>query len=88
MLALLADSTNADKPGWTPSEQVIDPAFEQVFREAEGRILVASFASLISRMQQVANAAQNHGRKMAFVGTSMRENAKMATQAGLSRSAR
>jgi ribonuclease J len=82
VLALMADSTNADTPGWTPSERVIDPAFDQVFREAEGRILVASFASLISRMEQVAQAAQNHGRKMAFVGRSMQENAKMATRLG------
>ena len=82
VLALLADSTNADTPGWTPSERVIDPAFEEVFEEAPGRILVASFASLISRMHQVANAAQNHGRKMAFVGRSMQENAKMARKLG------
>lgn len=82
VLALLADSTNADEPGWTPSEAVIDPAFDEVFRNAKGRILVASFASLISRMQQVARAAERHGRKMAFVGTSMRENAKMARKLG------
>ena len=82
VLALLADSTNADTPGWTPSERVIDPAFDKVFEEAPGRILVASFASLISRMHQVANAAQNHGRKMAFVGRSMQENAKMARKLG------
>ncbi len=82
VLALLADSTNADTPGWTPSERVIEPAFDMVFRQADGRILVASFASLISRMQQIGQAALNHGRKMAFVGTSMRENAKMATQLG------
>jgi ribonuclease J len=82
VLALLADSTNADKPGWTPSERVIDPAFDQVFREAKGRIIVASFASLISRMQQVANAAQRHGRKMAFVGSSMTENVKIARKLG------
>ncbi|MEX2161357.1 MAG: ribonuclease J [Anaerolineales bacterium] len=82
VLAMLGDSTNADKPGWTPSERVIDPAFDKVFREAEGRILVATFASLISRIQQVAQAAERHGRKMAFVGTSMRENAKMAVQLG------
>ena len=82
VLALLADSTNADKPGWTPSERVIDPAFDKVFNEAKGRILVATFASLISRIQQVAEAAERHGRKMAFVGTSMRENAKMAAQLG------
>src|SRR5574341_1173828 len=60
VLALLSDSTNADKAGWTPSEAVIDPAFDQVFREAPGRILIATFASLISRIQQVANAAFRH----------------------------
>ncbi|HNT25387.1 MAG TPA: ribonuclease J [Anaerolineales bacterium] len=78
VLALMADSTNADKPGWTPSESVIDPALDQVFRSAPGRIIVATFASVISRMQQVANAALRHGRKMAFVGTSMNENARIA----------
>src|SRR3990170_676500 len=82
VLALLADSTNADKAGWTPSERVIDPAFDKVFSEAKGRILVATFASLISRIQQVASVAERHGRKMAFAGTSMRENAKMAVQLG------
>jgi ribonuclease J len=78
----LADSTNADKPGWTPSERVIDPAFDQVFSTAPGRIIVASFASLISRMQQITNACQRHGRKLAFVGTSMIENAKIARKLG------
>jgi ribonuclease J len=82
VLALLADSTNADKPGWTPSERVIDPAFDDVFRNASGRVIVASFASLISRMQQVANAAMRHNRKLAFVGTSMVENARMARKLG------
>ncbi|MDA1330529.1 MAG: ribonuclease J [Chloroflexi bacterium] len=82
VMALLADSTNADKPGWTPSERVIDPAFDEVFSEAKGRILVATFASLISRIQQVGNAAEKAGRKMAFVGMSMRENAKMARKLG------
>jgi ribonuclease J len=82
VLALLADSTNADKLGWTPSEKVIDPAFDKVFATAPGRIIIASFASLISRMQQVANTAQRHGRKMAFVGTSMVDNAKMARKLG------
>lgn len=82
VLALLADSTNADTPGWTPSERVIDPAFDQVFSEAQGRIIIASFASLISRMQQVVNAAQRHNRKLAFVGTSMVDNAKMARKLG------
>lgn len=82
VLALLSDSTNADKPGWTPSERVIDPAFDQVFSNARGRIIIASFASLISRMQQVANAAERHDRKLAFVGASMTENLKMARKLG------
>ena len=82
VLALLADSTNADRPGWTPSERVIDPALDQVFRTAKGRIIIASFASLISRMQQVANAAVRHNRKLAFAGMSMVENAKMARKLG------
>jgi ribonuclease J len=78
VLALMSDSTNADKPGWTPSERAIDPALDQVFRTAPGRIIVATFASVISRMQQVANIADRYHRKMAFVGTSMNENARMA----------
>jgi ribonuclease J len=82
VLALLADSTNSIRPGWTPSERVIDPAFDDVFRSAPGRIIIASFASLISRMQQVGDAAKRHGRKMAFVGMSMVENAKMARRLG------
>ncbi len=82
VLALLADSTNSYRPGWTPSERVIEPAFDEVFRNAPGRVIVASFASLISRMQQVGNTALKHGRKLAFVGMSMVENAKMARKLG------
>ena len=82
VLALLSDSTNADQPGWTRSEAVIDGALDQVFREADGRILVATFASLISRIQQVINAAQRHGRRVALVGTSMVVNSKMALKLG------
>jgi ribonuclease J len=82
VLALMSDSTNADQPGTTPSERVVDAAFTQVFSEAKGRILVGTFASLISRIQQVANAAQRHNRKLAFTGTSMLENVKMAQKLG------
>jgi ribonuclease J len=80
VLALLADSTNVETPGWAPSERVIDGALAQVFDQAAGRIIVASFASHISRIQQVARAAANHKRKIAFIGTSMVENVKMARQ--------
>lgn len=80
VMALLADSTNAESRGWTSSERVIDDGFEKVFKEAKGRVIIASFASLISRMQQVANAAVRHGRKMAFAGTGMIDNSKIATK--------
>ncbi len=82
VLALLADSTNADKSGWTPSERLIDAAFDQVFSAAPGRIIVASFASLISRIQQVAHATVRHKRKMAIVGASMVENVRIARNLG------
>jgi ribonuclease J len=82
VLALLSDSTNAERAGWTPSEKVVDAALDKVFGEAPGRIIIASFASLISRMQQVINAAQRYGRKMAFVGSSMIDNMKMARKLG------
>lgn len=82
VLALFADSTNADVRGWTPSEAVIEPAFNQVFREAKGRIIVATFASLISRVQQVVNVAERYGRRIAFAGYSMTENVKMARKLG------
>lgn len=79
---LLSDSTNAERPGWTPSEMVIGPAFDTVFNEAKGRVIIATFASLISRIQQVADAAARHGRKMAFAGPSMVDNVKMARRLG------
>lgn len=82
VLALLSDSTNADKHGWTPSERVIEPALDQVFRTAPGRIIVATFASVVSRMQQVANIAINHQRSLAFVGTSMNENVRISRKLG------
>ncbi len=79
---LLSDSTNAERAGWTPSEKVIGPAFDKVFTEAKGRVIVATFASLISRVQQVADAAARHGRKMALAGTSMIDNVKIARKLG------
>lgn len=82
VLALLADSTNADRPGWTPSEMEVTRALDNVFREAEGRIIIATFASLISRIQQAADLAQKYGRKLAITGRSMRENSKMARRLG------
>lgn len=79
---LLSDSTNSERPGWTPSEKIIGPAFDQVIAAAPGRVIVATFASLISRIQQVADSAVKNKRKMAFAGTSMVENAKIARDLG------
>jgi ribonuclease J len=79
---LLSDSTNAERPGWTPSEKIIGPAFDQVISNATGRVIVATFASLISRIQQVADSAIKSKRKMAFAGTSMVENVKIARKLG------
>jgi ribonuclease J len=82
VLALMADSTNAEQKGWTSSERVIDAAFEKIFNEAPGRIIIASFASLVSRVQQVATATARHQRKIAFVGTSMVDNVKITRKLG------
>ncbi len=82
VLALLADSTGAERPGFTPSEKVIDPAFEEIFREAPGRIIIATFASLLARIQQVINCAVQHDRKVVLAGYSMQENVRIAQKLG------
>ncbi len=83
VLLLMADSTNADQPGWTPSETVVSEAFDDVFRDAKGRIMVATFASHINRIQQVADYARRYGRKLVIAGYSMNENFKTARAMGL-----
>ncbi|MGB1249695.1 MAG: ribonuclease J [Candidatus Promineifilaceae bacterium] len=82
VLCLLADSTNSEVKGWTQSEQVVTGAMKNVFAEAKGRVIVASFASLISRIWQVSDAAHVHGRKLAIAGRSMREYVKIAQKLG------
>ena len=82
ILALLADSTGAERSGFTPSEKVIEPTFDQIFREASGRIIVATFASLLSRIEQTIHCAARHGRKVALAGYSMQENARIAQELG------
>jgi len=82
VLALLSDSTGAERAGHTPSESVIGPAFDQIFREAPGRVIVATFASLLSRVQQVIDAAQHHGRVVALAGYSMVKTAEIARELG------
>ena len=82
VLVLLADSTNAERPGYTPSERTIDEAFEKVFSKAKGRIIVSTFASNISRVQQVVDCALRHNRQLGVVGRSMVENVRMARSLG------
>jgi ribonuclease J len=82
VLLLLSDSTYAENPGFTPSEQVVSDALDITIGRAEGRVLVATFASLISRVQQIADAAIAHGRSIAFAGRSMVNNVNMAIAKG------
>ena len=79
---LLIDSTNAEVPGFVPSERDIVPVLDAVFLRAEGRIIVASFASHIHRVQQVIDMAALHGRKVAWVGRSMIRNMGIARDLG------
>ena len=74
--------TNADTPGHTPSETTINESFARVFASAQGRIIVATFASNISRIQQVIDAAVRYQRKVTIIGRSMQDNVKMALQLG------
>jgi ribonuclease J len=78
----LTDSTNAEVPGFTTSERELTPAIERVFRTAPRRVIVSSFASHVHRIQQVLDAAQEHGRKVAFVGRSMVRNMGIARELG------
>ena len=82
VVLLLSDSTYSELPGYTPSERVVGEALERVIGDAQGRVLVATFASLISRIQQVIDAAALHGRRVAIVGRSMVENVKMSMEMG------
>jgi ribonuclease J len=82
VLLLCGDSTNADRPGFSPSESLVGPALLKVFEQAEGRLIVTSFASNVHRVQQVIDAAELTGRKVALVGRSMRKNVKIAAKLG------
>jgi len=82
VLLLCGDSTNADRPGFSPSESGVGPHLEEVFARAEGRIVVTSFASNIHRVQQVVDAAAALDRKVALVGRSMRKNVNIGRSLG------
>jgi ribonuclease J len=82
VLALLSDSTNAESAGFTPSERSVEPALDEIFREAPGRVIVATFASLLSRIQQVVDCAARWNRRIAFAGRSMLESVAIAQELG------
>ena len=82
VLAMLCESTNVERPGTTISEQKIGQTFENVFREAQGRVLVAMFASNIHRMQMVIDCAIQRGRRVCFIGRSMVNVSRVAMQLG------
>jgi ribonuclease J len=82
VLALLSDSTNATVPGRTPSERAVIPAFEEIFAEAKGRIIVAAFASSIHRLQIVFDVAQQFNRRVCVLGRSMQKNVEIAERLG------
>jgi ribonuclease J len=82
VLALLSDSTHADRPGYTPSERVVGRTLMQVFSEAKNRIIVTTFASNVPRIQQVIDAAYKYGRKVCVVGRSMETVVNVALSMG------
>src|SRR5687768_17264443 len=79
---LMSDSTNAEVPGFVTSEREIGPVIDEVVRTSAKRVIVASFASHIHRVQQVIDAAERHGRKVAFIGRSMVRNMGVARDLG------
>ena len=82
VLLLFSDSTYADTVGYTPSERSISETLDRIMANAPGRVIVATFASLISRVQQVIDAATKHDRRVFITGRSMLDNAKMAIEQG------
>ena len=79
---LISDSTNVERPGYTMSEKTVGDTFDNIFGGAKGRIIVASFASNIHRVQQIINSAVKYGRKVALVGRSMLNVVNTATKLG------
>jgi ribonuclease J len=82
VLLLLSDSTYAELPGYTPSEQTVGESLEHVIASAPGRVIVTTFSSLISRIQQVIDAAAKHGRRVFIIGRSMTDTVHIALELG------
>src|SRR6476620_2334784 len=79
---LLSDSTRAENPGYTPSERTVGEAFREIMEPLEGRVIVATFASNIARIQQVLDAAADMSRDVSVIGRSMEQNFRIATELG------
>lgn len=82
VLLLLSDSTYAELPGYTPSEKVVGETLDHIMGDAPGRVIITTFSSLVSRVQQVINAAAKHGRRVFIVGRSMSDTVRMALELG------
>ena len=82
VLLLMSDSTYSELPGYTPSERVVGEALERVIADAPGRVIVTTFSSLVSRIQQIIDAAAKHDRRVFIIGRSMSDNVKMALELG------
>jgi len=82
VICLLSDSTRAENPGYTPSERIVGEAFREIMEPLTGRVIVATFASNIARLQQVLDAAADMKRKTAVIGRSMEQNFRIATDLG------
>jgi ribonuclease J len=82
VVALLSDSTRAENPGYTPSERTVGEAFREIMEPLDGRVIVATFASNIARVQQVLDAAAQFDRKVAVIGRSMEQNFRIASDLG------
>jgi mRNA degradation ribonuclease J1/J2 len=82
VLLLLADSTNVERPGYTLSERAIGETFRRIFARANGRVIVATFASNIHRMQQIVDASVEYNRKIAFSGRSMEKVSQVGMELG------
>jgi ribonuclease J len=82
VLLLMADSTNVEREGSTPSERTVETMLEKAFANAKGRVLLATFASNLGRVQQIINVARKYGRRVGVVGRSMVSNVKIAIQLG------
>ena len=82
VLAYFGDSTNSERPGYVPSESIVGETLNEVFEKAEGRIIVASFASHLHRVSQVVEAAKNHNRLVGVTGRSMIRNVQIARELG------